>query len=88
METVMTVIVSMCLVIFMMILTQVLRCWVHKRRHLFRKKIRERYVIKDPKQFLNWSDKLSMVEIKYFSDVLDGYEAVKVQGLENVLSPR
>ena len=88
METLMTVIVSVCLISLMMILTQMLRYWVHKKRHSFRKKIRERYVIKDPKQFLNWSERLSLVEIKYFSDVLDGYNEVTVQGLENVLFPR
>ncbi len=88
METVIKVIVSMCLVSFVVVLTQMLRVWVHKQRHLFREKIRERYVIKDPKQFLSWSDRLSVIEIKYFTDVLDGCDKVAVQELENVLFPR
>ena len=42
METVIKVIVSMCLVSFVVVLTQMLRVWVHKQRHLFRQQIRGR----------------------------------------------
>lgn len=38
METVIQVIVSMCFVTIVIFMTQMLRLWVHKKRHIFRKK--------------------------------------------------
>lgn len=82
----MTVILWMCFVALAIFVTQMLRAWMHKQRHFFREKVRERYVINNPQKFLIWTDRLSLIEIKYFSRILDGEHIIKE--LENVLLPR
>lgn len=86
METLITIIVSVCFISVVMFITQMLSPFVHKQRHIFRQRMRERYVIRKPKQFLSWSNRLSLLEIKHFSRILDGNHLI--DKLDGVLAAR
>ncbi len=77
MEKLITIIVSVGFISVMMFTTHAIRYWIHKQRHLFRQKIRDKYIVREPQKFLSWSSRLSLIEIKYFSRVLDGEHIIE-----------
>lgn len=86
MEKVITIIIVMCGVAIVICSTQWLTHFIKKERHELRKKIRSRYVIKEPRHFFKWSDRLSLIEIRYFARLLNGKNLIKE--LEGTLAPR
>lgn len=78
--------VSLCCITVAAVAIECLGRWVNHQRHILRKKLRERYVIKQPKRFFRWSETLSLLEIKRHLRVLDGRHILKE--LDGVLLPR
>ncbi len=78
--------VAMFIMAVIIISMQALRYFIKSRRHDLRSKIRERYVIKNPKQLFCWSETLSLVEIKRFNKLLNG--KYLVEELDGILDFR
>lgn len=86
MENAILIFVSLCCITIAAFAIECLGHWVNHQRHILRKTLRERYVIKQPKRFLQWSEKLSLVEIKRHLRLLDGKHIL--EELEDILLPR
>ncbi len=86
MENAILIFVSLCCITIAAFLIECLGRWVNHQRHVLRKKLRQRYVVKQPKRFFHWSETLSLIEIKRHLRLLDGRHIL--EELEGVLLPR
>lgn len=86
MENAILIFVSLCCITVAAFAIECLGRWVNHQRHVLRKKLRQRYVVKQPKRFFHWSETLSLVEIKRHLRLLDGRHIL--EELEGVLLPR